>query len=89
MNGACNVKLLLAPGPGEGSKGQISFSITKSISKILIPNFVCVLTHEKYKTYQNGFSFCRLGHAPLTLGCWVGQKLQHGDLRWGPIDCAF
>ena len=34
-----------------------------SISKIFIPNFVCVLTNERYKTYQTGFSFCRLGHA--------------------------
>ena len=30
----------------------------------IIPNFVCVLTNERYKTYQTGFSFCRLGHAP-------------------------
>ena len=39
-------------------------SITKSISKIFIPNFVCVLTNERYKTYQRGFLFCGLGHAP-------------------------
>ena len=38
--------------------------ITKSISKILIPNFVCVLTNERYKTNEMGFSFCHLGHAP-------------------------
>ena len=31
-----------------------------SISKIFIPNFVCVLTNERYKTYQTGFLFCRL-----------------------------
>ena len=24
---------------------------------------MCVLTNERYKTYQAGFSFCRLGHA--------------------------
>ena len=35
-----------------------------SISKIFIPNFVCVLTNVRYKTYQTGFLFCRLGHAP-------------------------
>ena len=23
------------------------------------------------------------------LGCWVGQRLKLGDLRWRPIDCAF
>ena len=26
-----------------------------SISKILLPSFVCVLTNERYKTYQTGF----------------------------------
>ena len=35
-----------------------------SISKTLIQNFVCVLTNERYKTYQTGFSFCRLGNGP-------------------------
>ena len=45
------------------------YPITKSISKILIPNFVCVLTNERYKTYQSGFLFCRLGHAP-GVGLW-------------------
>ena len=25
---------------------------------------MCVLTNERYKTYQTGFSFCLLGHAP-------------------------
>ena len=39
-------------------------SITKIVSKICAPNFVCVLTNERYKTYQTGFLFCRLGHAP-------------------------
>ena len=24
---------------------------------------MCVLTNERYKIYQTGFSFCRLGHA--------------------------
>ena len=31
-----------------------------SISKIFIPNFVCVLTNERCKTYQTGFLFCPL-----------------------------
>ena len=35
-----------------------------SISKMFIPNFVCVFTNERYKTDQTGFIFCRLGHAP-------------------------
>ena len=66
MNGACKGKCFWpAPwGPGEGSKGQLSLiSITKLISKIFVTNFVCILTNERHKTYQAGFSFCRLGHA--------------------------
>ena len=59
-----------------------------SISKIFIPNCVCVLTNERYKTYQTGFSFCYLGHAP-GMGLWGagvpgGQKLffffKHGHV---------
>ena len=73
MNGARNVKFFLAPPPGALGRGQkVKYhliSITKSISKIFIPNFVCVLTNEKYKTYQTGFLFCRLGHAP-GVGLW-------------------
>ena len=51
-----------ALGRGKKVKSHI-ISITKSFSKIFIPNFVCVLTNERYKTYQRGFSFCRLGYA--------------------------
>ena len=40
-----------------------------SISKIFIPNFVCVLTNERFKTYQTRFLFCRLGHSP-GVGLW-------------------
>ena len=73
MNGACNVKLFLAPPPealGRGQKVKYNLiSITKSISKIFIPNFVCILTNERYKTYQTGFLFCPLGHAP-GVGLW-------------------
>ena len=67
MNGARNVKKILALPPGALGRGQkVKYhliSITKSISKIFIPNFVCVLTNERYKTYQAGFLMCRLGHA--------------------------
>ena len=69
MNGARNVKLFLAPPPGalgRGQKVKCLISITKSISKIFIPNFVCVLTNERYKKYQTGFTFC---HAP-GVGLW-------------------
>ena len=34
---------------------------------------MCLLKHEKYKAYQTGFSFGRLGHAPVVgLGGTVG-----------------
>ena len=88
MNGACNVKLFLAPPPGALGRGQkVKYhliSITKSISKIFKPNYVCVLTNEKYKTYQTGFSFCSLGHAPGVelWGCPGCQKkiFKHGHV---------
>ena len=73
MNGVCNVKLFFAPPPwalGRGEKVKYHLiSITKSISKIFIPNFMCVFTNERYKTYQTRFSFCPLGHAP-GVGLW-------------------
>ena len=46
-----------------------------SISKIFIPNFVCVLTNEIYKTYQTGFLFCPLSHAP-GVGLWGTRGAQ-------------
>ena len=79
MNGTRNVKKNLAPPPGALERGQkVKYhliSITKSISKIFIPNFVCVLTNKRYKTYQTGFLFCRLGHAlGVGLGGTYGPK---------------
>ena len=72
MNGARDV-IFLAPPPGALKMGQkVKYhliSITKSISKIFIPNFVCILTNERYKTNQRGFSLCSLGHA---LGVGLG-----------------
>ena len=66
MGRATAIFLALPPGAlGRGQKVRYRLiSITKSILKIIIPNFVCVLTIETYKTYQTGFLFCRLGHAP-------------------------
>ena len=59
MNGACNVKLFLAPPPGALGRGQkVKYhliSITKSISKMYIPNFVCVLTNEDTKHIRRDF----------------------------------
>ena len=68
MNGARNEKKILAPPPGALGRGQkVKYhlnSITKSISKLFIPNFVCVLTYERYKTYQTFFFILSLGSIP-------------------------
>ena len=88
MNGACNSNFFLAQPPwalGRGQKVKYNLiSITKSISKIFIPNFVCVLTNERYKIYQTRFSFCHLGHASGVglgaLGCPGGQKIIGGTM---------
>ena len=91
MNGARNVKKFLAPSPGTLGRGQkVKYgliSITKSISKIFIPNFVCALTNERCKTYQMGFLFCRLGHAQGwdfgALGCpGVNFFSKHGHVAY-------
>ena len=69
--------------PGALKRGQKvkykKISTTKSISKIFKPNFVCLLTNERYKTYQKGFPFGRTGHTPGvglggTVGGWVVKK---------------
>ena len=58
MNGACNGKYFW-PHPGTLGRDQTVkyhlILITKSISKIVIPNFVFDLTNERYKPYQTGF----------------------------------
>ena len=83
MNGARNVKKFFGPtpwGPGEGSKGQISFNFNYKVNfKDFYSNFVCVLTNERYKTYQTVFFILSPGSCPRggTLGHWGcpgGQK---------------
>ena len=78
----------LDPPPWALGRGQIS--ITKSISKIFKANFVCLLTNERYKKYQMGFSFGRLGHAPGvalgdTVGGWRGgqKNVLRNSIRFG------
>ena len=67
MNGICNGTIFWVPapwGPGKGPKGQMSLNLNyKVISKIFKPNFVYLLTNDRYITYQTGFSFGLLGHA--------------------------
>ena len=81
MNGARNVKKFFGPtpwGPGEGPKGQISFNFNYKVNfkDFYTKHFVCVLTNERYKTYQTEFSLCSLGHAP-GVGLWgaVGAQV--------------
>ena len=63
----------------------ILISITKSILKSFIPNFVCVLTNKRYKTFQTGFASCRLGGTGA-LGVprgGGGQKIfKHGHVAY-------
>ena len=47
---------------GEVKRSNISYNV--NFKDFFLSNFVCVLTNERYKTYQTGFSFCHLGHAP-------------------------
>ena len=85
---------VLAPPPGALGRGKkVKYhliSITKSISNTFIPNFVCVLTNKRYKTYQTGFASCRLGHAS-GVGLWgvgvpggggEGQKKKNGHVAY-------
>ena len=57
-------------------KGQISLNSGYHVNfkDFFILNCVCVLTNERYKTFptqtfQTGFLFCLLGHAP-GVGLW-------------------
>ena len=71
-----------SPPPGALGRDQKvkyhKISITKSISKIFEPNFVCLLTNEIYKTHQTGFSFRSLGHA---LGVGLGGTVGVGGVK--------
>ena len=89
--GRATSNFFLAPPPGALGRGQkVKYhliSITKSISKIFIPNFVCVLTNERYKTYQTGFSILSPGSCPRggTFGRWGcpgGQKKISNMVMW-------
>ena len=68
-----STNFFLASPPGALGRGQkVKYhliSITKSNSKIFIPNFVCVLTNERYKNLSDRIFILRLGHAPR-VGLW-------------------
>ena len=50
---------------GVKTKCQISLKLNHKVNFIFFKSdFVCLLTKERYKAYQTGFSFGRLGYAP-------------------------
>ena len=48
---------------------------------------MCVLTNERYKTYQTGFLFCFPGHAPGVglLGAWGTQGVKKIFFKHGHV----
>ena len=53
---------------------------------IFIPNFVCVITNERYKTYQTEFLFCRLGHASgVRLRGTGGAQVKKNNFKHGHV----
>ena len=85
-------QFLWSPPPGALGRGQKvkyhKISVTKSISKKYY--FVCPLTNERYKTYQTGFSFHRLGHTPgVRLRGTVGGGGGGGGGGWGGVKIFF
>ena len=51
------------------------FQLQSQFQRLFIPNFVCVLTNERYTTYQTRFSFKHLGHVSgVGLGGAVGAQ---------------
>ena len=71
---------LLGPWGGAKRSNIIKSQSQSQFQRFFKPNFVCLLTIERYKTYPRGFSFRRLGHAPGmglrgTVGGWGVQKL--------------
>ena len=69
--GRATSNLFLAPTPGALSRGQISYNFNYKVNfKDVYTKLVCVLTNERYKTYQTGFLRWDFG----ALGCPGGQK---------------
>ena len=61
-----------------------------SILRFLFQTLCAFLQIKDRKHIEQNFHFVA-GFMPQEwdLGCWVGQKLKLGDLRWRPIDCEF
>ena len=65
----------------------IKFPLQSQSQRLLIPNFVCVLTNERYKTYQNGINIlsprsCPRGVTLGRLGCPGGHFFEHGHVAY-------
>ena len=63
------------------------FQLQSQFQRFLIPNFVCVLTSERYKTYQNGINIlsprsCPRGVTLGRLGCPGGHVFEHGHVAY-------
>ena len=58
MYGACNGNFFFGPPPGALGRGQKVKYHLVSISKIFIPNCVCVLTNERYNISEVIFNCC-------------------------------
>ena len=78
MNGTCNGTIFGVPTPRGPWVGAKRSNIIKSqLLSRFQPNYVCLLTKKRYKAYQCGFSFDRLGNAPgLGLGGTVGMGVK-------------
>ena len=78
MNGACNVKLFFGPtpwGPGEGSKGQISFKFNYKVHFKEFYTKLCMCSHKgKIQNISDGIYILTPGSRPRggTLGRWGG-----------------
>ena len=60
---------LLEPWGGVKRSNIIKFQLQSQFQRFLFQTLFFVLANERYKTYQTGFLFCRLGHA---LGVGLG-----------------
>ena len=83
MNGACNVKLFFGPapwGPGEGSKGQISFKFNYKVHFKDFYTKPCVCSHKgKIQNISDGiFILIPFGNAP-GVGLWGAGGCQGGQ----------
>ena len=62
----------------------LQISVTMSISKIFIPNCVCILTNERYKTYQKGFFILSPVSCPRggTFEHWGQKNFKSGHVAY-------